>query len=566
MKHSVGLLLTSSVFVACGAGEVEVSPPGVQDLVPRSTLSDEIDTGDDGSSDENGSDRDVPGTDAGDGGAVSGPSEEVCDGFDNDRDGEIDEGMGGAPCGDGGTLRCIAGNEICNECTAGETRQGDCPCGVERTDLCNDVGRWVEGSCGGCDETPISCLDAGACVPGTTRIRRCDSCTGPDCGATCVGAEFVCTDTCEWEQVGACEAMNPSCDRDLTLFEPCGRCGTERLECDGCFWASEGCSDQGICTPGDTRATACGTDQCGDGLAADETCSDTCEWQRPDSCDGCIIGEIRIEREPCAAGAPGCGERVVQLECVEASSSTSCDGSTIRVGTWMENMISDCDVQCLPGETRSANCRAAGDTCGSYGQGCTDRCQWSNAGPGQDDNGVCEERPDACTPGEVRGTREVSCGANRCGATYTIEEECRANGCGFATNQTSCPACVAGDTDRRRCTTSDGRCGNRSRTCSTNTCEWGDFGACIPSDESCVEGTTRTEPCTAQCGESGRRTLRCNGCGWDVVGECEPVDPGVCEPGEVVDLGVCPLCPTQRRERRCSTSCEWVETSCGVCG
>lgn len=571
MNDRVGLFLTLMMVAACGSGEVEVRAPGVQDIVPGSSLSERDPDANTDTSEDNGNSQNIDSNGSDDAGGNGGrglAGEEVCDGFDNDGDGEIDEGLDRAPCGSGGTSRCVGGRETCNECTPGEVRESQCPCGIERTDACNDSGRWVEGSCGGCDDTPVSCLERGACVPGTTRIRRCDSCTGPDCGATCVGAEFECNEECEWEQTSACEAMNPTCDRDITLFEPCGRCGNERLECDGCFWNSDGCSDQGACVPGDTRATACANgDICGDGLAGEESCSDSCEWVRPDTCDGCIIGESRIDREPCEDSAPDCGDRVVQVECVEASTSIACDGSTIRTGVWMETVISDCSqIECLPGETRGANCRTGADECGSYQQGCTNSCGWSDAGAGVAQNGECTIRPDACTPGATQNSRVRSCGANRCGATYTTEEVCRQNGCGFFNSSTSCPACEAGDTDTRNCTTPDGRCGTRSRTCSTSTCEWGGFGACVPSDDSCVEGTTRTESCSAQCGENGRRTLRCNGCGWDVVGECEPVDPGVCDPGEVVDLGVCPLCPTQRRERRCSSSCDWVETSCGVCG
>ncbi|MEO0815591.1 MAG: hypothetical protein AAFY60_22215, partial [Myxococcota bacterium] len=286
MKHVPPYFMTIVLLSACSNPQVSNEVPGVRDVQPSSAIGDELDGGSGSGTDGEVGDGSGAGGDNGSGdggGSVSGPSAEVCDGFDNDRDGDIDEDTAGEPCGEGGTTRCIAGSIVCNECTPGTTRSEDCGCEVERTDICNDAGRWVNGSCGSCDEVPLSCLEAGACVPGTTRIRRCDQCTGPDCGASCVGAEFECTEECEWVQVGGCEARNPTCDRDLTLYEPCGRCGTEVLECDGCFWDSDGCTDQGVCTPGDSRAAACGGDQCGDGLSGTETCTDSCEWRAPET-------------------------------------------------------------------------------------------------------------------------------------------------------------------------------------------------------------------------------------------------------------------------------------------
>lgn len=331
------------------------------------------------------------------------PGEEVCDGWDNDRDGQIDEGTDGLPCStsasSAGTSRCLNGRLICEECTPGETRQVDCGCaGATRNDVCNDAGRWLTGACDTCEQSLDStscgfcgvrgsngqCIDAGVCEPGDTMYVRCDNCPAndPSCGTSCYGEKWQCAGNCQWVKVEACTAQQSECNRDEVYYQECGMCGYQKVECDGCFWTPGTCQDEGICVPGTTELTPCFGDACAEGLYARVTCNAQCEWVTQDSCQGCIPGPPVFATYACMPGYD-CGEYTVRSECV-ATTRSICDGAeTITVGQEQSTTVaSSCAVACTPGATTSQSCHTPEGMCGSQAVTCAADCQWGAPAPG----------------------------------------------------------------------------------------------------------------------------------------------------------------------------------------
>lgn len=494
---------------------------------------------------------------------------EACDGFDNDRDGEVDEGTDGLPCitnwGSQGKTYCIRGSTECYECEPGETRENNCGCSETRRDECSNSGRWLDDVCDGCP-APTACAIAGACVPGEERMMRCDTCGGDSaetCGSKCIGATYRCTEECTWEPANTCASREAECDSDVIKIEPCGKCGFRELTCDGCFWNLGECRDQGECTPGEKRTIPCFDRACGPGFTRTITCSDQCEWETPTPCSGCSPGETTDETVECAPGYD-CGIKTTRVECIGAQQVSICNGDDeLTVGIRRERVIrNDCIYnECLPGQTTTSPCTTGLGQCGTTSVGCTGTCDWAEP----DASAVCTPRPDSCIPGTVR-TEVVSCGANACGMSRTFTYTCRADGCGESVSVSgSCPACQVGDTRGVGCHDGSGRCGSGTLTC-TASCTWPDAstvngGACTPSPSSCVPGTTDSDEVSCGGGSCGAtytttRTCASNGCGWTYSqsGSCPS-----CSAGQV-DTNSCTTASGQcgSMSRTCSSStCEW---------
>jgi hypothetical protein len=497
------------------------------------------------------------------------PLAEICDGVDNDSDGEIDEGTGGeacqAPGGDQGTRSCVQGELICVVCQPGEIRETPCNCEITRVDICGPDGTWRLGACDPCEdpEPPPcgfcgqldmegTCVDGGECQPEDVMYRRCDDCPeGTGCGqATCVGEKWECGQDCMWHKLQGCAIRPSECDRDTRLLVPCGQCGQQTLECDGCFFNRSDCREHGSCFPGATTLTPCFDRACEEGFGETFTCSDDCEWEGA-MCQGCAPGTYS-EKVDCVHGHPLCGQRDYVWECVLALPESEC---LPAIGEEVNHhYVGECPpTVCYPGQRRTQACWLDNGMGGESVSTCRNDCTWSDYGP-------CHGGNNSCIPGEQTVT-DTNCG---CGVVYQTIKTCQADGMGWDTQvvgMENCPECQPGSSYTQSCTSS-GTCGTQTVSCNQD-CEW-TTSQCNPQPGGCVNGSTESRSCTATCGP-GHATYTCYNCSWVQTGTCVEDNPGQCTPGDTRTVQCNPEgCP--QRQDTCNTSCVWVEGNCPPCG
>ncbi len=375
--------------------------------------------------------------------AVAQPGEEVCDGEDDDCDGTVDEGfLVGGPCETGLPGVCGAGTEVCSP--EGVTCRGD----VEPTpEVCDGLDNDCDGTVDEDADGDESCAtgDPGRCRTGTL------TCLGG--GPACAGGEDPTAEICNGE--------DDDCDGtiDEQVRNACGRCGEVPVEacngrdddCDGEIDDDAPCADGRLCVAG--------------------RCADAC---MSNECAG---------RQICVQGA--CLER---CEAVECPAELSCvDG----------DCVDPCaDVDCPGGQVCAAG-RCVANVCSVVGCPAGTRCV----------DEVCEEDPCAaadCEQGTfcrdgvcVRSCAQVSCPfGERC-----FDGACQAHPCA----EVSCPdgqACQDGD-------------------CVADPCAG---VTCVDAGAQCVDGFCVGDPCAGiACGQAERCAL------IDGLPQC--VSDGIDEPG-----------------------------------
>ena len=310
---------------------------------------------------------------------------EVCNGFDDNCDGEIDEGLRNA-CGTCGAAPPeICGDFLDNDCNG--TVDNGCACDGRTNQPCYTgppstlgigICRGGEADCS-CPGGARFCDDGtwGACVG--VVLPTTETCNGldDDCdGETDEGLRNRCGD-CGPEPVEICNGEDDDCDGtvDEGVTLTCGACRGEEPEeevcgnrldddCDG--WVDEGCecdADIVPCYPGpaDTR----GVGACADGerpcyggtdsttvcegfvLPTIEICNDI-----DDDCDGVVD-----------VGPDGCSVCGVTAETCNGIDD-DCDG---QIDEGLRNGCGDCIADVVPEETRGiALCNGEDDDCNNF--------------------------------------------------------------------------------------------------------------------------------------------------------------------------------------------------------
>jgi hypothetical protein len=343
--------------------------------------------------------------------AINPGAQEVCDGLDNDCNGQTDEYLGMTICGVGQCQRtvsnCVDGQS--QECTPGTPSpevcnllDDDCDGVVDEGAICSNGGECIAGQCIGncipnpCDTPPPLCSDnilttyggPGECTPTSTGYI-CDpasTSTITDCGEMgkiCYNGQCV-ADPCI---PNPCTVPPPaSCQSDQYLITSAvpGGCIPSGAE-PYCEYspALTDCFAQGkVCSDGQCISPSCAPDSCIDPPMPECSGNTVITYGSPGECSITNSGilcnypstgtECSIEGKVCSFGMSECvADMCTPNPCNSPPSAPVCVGTTIRTyygpGTcW--NYLGQAD--CSYPYTSGTDCAALGEDWTCQNGGC----------------------------------------------------------------------------------------------------------------------------------------------------------------------------------------------------
>ncbi|MEZ4406665.1 MAG: DUF4114 domain-containing protein [Polyangiales bacterium] len=500
------------------------------------------------------------------------PTPEVCDGRDNNCNGEIDDGLGTTTCGQGACRRTV------NNCNAGVPQT--CTPGTATPEVCDNV----DNNCNGSVDEGLSRACSASCGAGT---QYCTAGVWGDCVSTTTPTPEVCdnrdndcngmvddglrrpcstvcgsgTETCAAGTWGACTAPTP---------------GTE--VCDGMDNDCDGLVDENIppqaCAPADLR--------CGPGMAVCVGGRFVCTAPTPrpeicdgmdNDCDGTVDngvpdgGTCGSNIGVCRAGTNVCrGGRYV------------CEGATEGTPEVCNNLDDDCDGfvdEDNPGGGAACNTDAMGNPiCGNGTLRCREgtlRCEGAvgrreicNCIDDDCDGMVDEDAPGEnalcpgggrcvscqcrtpCLPGEFPCSVGLVCNADNlcvppmCGSEVCRNDQiCVNNRCVEQCETVTCPS---GEV----CTVRDGRA-----ICVEDSC----YGTGCQGTQICRQGACVNNGCASTTCPSGTFCRpRADGSA-ECVGSCATVR---CPEGQSCTAGACVANPCQGVRCSAGLTCQVV--------